>query len=49
MISNERYFTRRAAEEAARAARAAGDESKRWHLELAEKFSRLAKEPELRP
>jgi hypothetical protein len=44
MISNQRYFTRRAAEEAARAARACGSDSKRWHLELAEKFTRLAEE-----
>lgn len=44
MISNERYFSRRASEEAARAARACGAEAKRWHLELAEKFTRLAKQ-----
>jgi hypothetical protein len=44
MISNERYFTRRASEEAARAARACGADAKRWHQELADKFSRLAKE-----
>ena len=44
MISNERYFARRANEEAARAERACGVDSKRWHLELAEKFSRLARE-----
>jgi hypothetical protein len=44
MVSNERYFTRRASEEAARAARAHGGDAKKWHLELAEKFSRLASE-----
>lgn len=44
MISNERYFTRRASEEAARAARASAPDAKRWHLELAEKYSRLARE-----
>ena len=44
MISNERYFTRRASEEAARASRAHGAEAKRWHMELAERYSRLARE-----
>ncbi|HLL58818.1 MAG TPA: hypothetical protein VK391_02885 [Allosphingosinicella sp.] len=44
MISNERYFARRASEEANRAARAYGAEAKRWHQELAEKFNRLARE-----
>ena len=44
MISNERYFTRRASEEAARASRACGAEAKRWHLELAEKYTKLANE-----
>lgn len=44
MISNERYFTRRASEEAERANRARGAEARRWHLELADKYLRLAKE-----
>ena len=44
MVSNERYFARRALEEAARASRACGGDAKRWHLELAEKFTRLAAE-----
>ena len=44
MISNERYFARRASEEAVRASRAAGQDAKRWHLKLAEKYMRLAKE-----
>lgn len=44
MVSNQRYFERRASEEAARAARACGAGAKLWHQELAEKFSRLAKE-----
>jgi hypothetical protein len=44
MISNERYFARRAEEEAARAARSHSAVARRWHLELAEKFGRLAKE-----
>lgn len=43
-ISNHRYFARRASEEAARAARAHGAEARRWHLELAEKYNRLARE-----
>jgi hypothetical protein len=44
MISNERYFARRADEEAARAARSHSPVARRWHLELAEKYSRLAEE-----
>jgi hypothetical protein len=44
MISSERYFARRAAQEAERANRAHGAEAKRWHLELADKYMRLAKE-----
>jgi hypothetical protein len=43
MISNEHYFTRRAFEEASRAARTSNADAKRWHQELAEKFSRLAR------
>jgi hypothetical protein len=42
MVSNQRYFERRAAEEASRASRAVGAGAKLWHQELAEKFSRLA-------
>jgi hypothetical protein len=44
MVSNQRYFERRASEEASRAARAYSQDAKLWHQELAEKFSRLAKE-----
>jgi hypothetical protein len=44
VISNQRYFERRASEEAARAARAMSADAKLWHRELAEKFSRLAKD-----
>jgi hypothetical protein len=44
MVSNQRYFERRAYEEAARAARSCSQGARLWHLELAEKFSRLAKE-----
>ena len=43
MISNQRYFERRAREEAARANRASSPTAQNWHLELAEKFGRLAK------
>jgi hypothetical protein len=46
MLSDKRYFERRAAEEARRAAQATGTEAKSWHLELAEKFNRLARELE---
>jgi hypothetical protein len=42
MVSNQRYFERRASEEVSRAARALGASAKLWHQELAEKFSRLA-------
>jgi hypothetical protein len=44
VISNQRYFERRASEEAARAARAMSSDAKLWHRELAEKFSRMAKD-----
>ncbi len=44
MVSNQRYFERRAHEEAARAIRACSADAKQWHEELARKFSRLAKE-----
>jgi hypothetical protein len=44
MLSDKRYFEQRAAEETTRAERAPGAEEKSWHLELAEKFNRLARE-----
>lgn len=44
MVSNQRYFERRAHEEASRAARACSSDARQWHEELAQKFSRLAKE-----
>jgi hypothetical protein len=44
MVSNQRYFERRASQEAARAARAYSPDARQWHEELARKFSRLAKE-----
>jgi hypothetical protein len=43
VISNQRYFARRALEEAARANRACSPSAQLWHQELAEKFSRLAR------
>ena len=46
MVSNQRYFERRAMEEASRAARAFGESAKLWHQELAEKFGRLAQAQE---
>jgi hypothetical protein len=44
VISNQRYFERRASEESARAARAMSTDAQLWHRELAEKFSRMAKD-----
>ena len=43
MVSNQRYFARRAREEAARANRARSPAAQLWHLELAEKYERLAR------
>ena len=43
MISNERYFARRALEEAARARRACSPSAQLWHKELADKFGRMAR------
>jgi hypothetical protein len=43
VISNQRYFARRALEEAARANRAASPSAQLWHKELADKFGRLAR------
>ncbi len=43
MISNQRYFARRAVEETARARRACSPAAQSWHQELAEKFGKLAK------
>ncbi len=44
MISNQRYFARRALEEARRAARACSPSAQLWHQELADKFGMLAKQ-----
>jgi hypothetical protein len=44
MVSDKRYFSRRASEEAMRAARAQSADARQWHQELADKFARLAEE-----
>jgi hypothetical protein len=43
VVSNQRYFARRALEEAARANRACSPSAQLWHKELADKFGRLAR------
>lgn len=47
MVSNDRYYARRASEELSRAARALTDEARQWHRELAETFLKRvdAREP----
>lgn len=42
MVSNQRYYSRRAAEERMAAARAISDEARQWHQKLAESFSQRA-------
>ena len=44
MVSNQRFYARRAVEEQARAARAMTHEAKAWHRQLAEDFARRARE-----
>jgi hypothetical protein len=44
VISNQRYFARRAIEETSRARRACSPAAKLWHQELADKFGRLAEQ-----
>ncbi len=39
MISDQRFYARRAAEELSRAARALTPEAKAWHLKLARDFA----------
>jgi hypothetical protein len=46
MVSDKRYFTQRASEEAMRAERAPSEDARQWHQELADKFNRLACEVE---
>ncbi len=44
MVSNQRFYARRAVEEQARAARAMTLEAQAWHRQLAEDFARRARE-----
>ena len=44
MVSNHRFYARRAAEEMSRAARALTSEAREWHEQLAESFARRAEE-----
>jgi hypothetical protein len=44
MESNQRYYARRAAQEAFAAARAMTPAAREWHRELAEGFSRKAQQ-----
>jgi hypothetical protein len=44
LLSDKRYFARRAVEEASRAARSLSPTARSWHQELADKFSALARE-----
>jgi hypothetical protein len=44
LISDKRYFARRALEEASRAARSLSPTARAWHQELSEKFSALARD-----
>lgn len=42
MVSNQRYYLRRAAEERTAAARAITPQAREWHSKLAEDFARRA-------
>lgn len=44
MVSNRRFYARRAAEELSRANRALTAEARLWHEQLAESFARRADE-----
>ena len=44
MVSNKRYYARRAAEELSRAARALTAEAREWHQHLADGFLKRAQE-----
>jgi hypothetical protein len=44
VLSDKRYFARRAFEESSRAARSLSPTARSWHQELADKFSKLARE-----
>jgi hypothetical protein len=45
MVSNQRFYARRAIEEQSRAARALTLEAQAWHRQLAEDFARRAGQP----
>ena len=45
LVSNERYYAQRAAQEASRAARAISPEARLWHTNLAESFRQRAAGP----
>jgi hypothetical protein len=47
VVSNQRFYFRRAAEERMRAARALTEEAKNWHQRLAMDFAARAQEQEL--
>ena len=44
MLSNQRYYARRAAEEMSRASRALSAEAREWHEQLAASFARRAQD-----
>ena len=44
MLSDRRYYARRATEELSRASRALTPESREWHRQLAESFAQRAQE-----
>jgi hypothetical protein len=44
LLSDQRYFARRAIEERSRAARAISPTARSWHQELADKYHRLARQ-----
>ena len=44
MVSNRRFYARRASEELARAARALTSEAREWHQQLAESFAKRAQD-----
>jgi hypothetical protein len=44
LLSDKRYFARRAMEETSRAARSLSPTARSWHQELAEKFNALARQ-----
>ncbi|MDP9413121.1 MAG: hypothetical protein M3Q08_03300 [Pseudomonadota bacterium] len=44
MVSNHRFYARRAAEEQSRAARAMTSDAREWHQQLAESFAQRAQE-----